>query len=415
MSPAVARRAPRRARWPGADPTSGDDPDRIVSMAESGLSLLLDGRALGAAGSRRGLGTYTRELVAGLSVSPRLDVSVLTPEDAELPAGVERLRLGQRGPDRWASAEHQVRLAIALNQARRRRAGAGRAQPLVFHSPAHDPPPTTGLPWVQTVADVLPLVRADAAFAVERRRWRRWSRRMRSADAVITFSRYSAAQIEDRLSLDPARVHVVPLAASSCYHPEGAPGERGGEPEPFVLSVGEYGPHKGYTELAGLAAALERAGLPHRVVVAGQTAPQWEAAREAELSSAGPEARRRIEVRGWVADLAALYRQAAVVVSSSRHEGFGLPLVEAMACGAPLVAFANTAVTEVVGSGGALVADGDVEALAEAVLRLLGDPLAADAARRAGLERSRRFQWNKTVAAHEAIYRSVAGLAGLDR
>ena len=374
-------------------------------MPADRLSLLIDGRSLGGAGARRGLGTYLRELVAGLAATDDVDMAVLAPSHVALPNGVEHVALDQRGPDRWAGAEHQLRLAAAL---RRRQRGAG-PDGLVFQAAAQDPPRRVAGPWVQTVADLIPLARRESAYDAERRRWQRWAPRIRSADAVVTFSRFSAGELAEHMGVDPAKVTVVPLAPSSRFRPAecGAGGFGQTGTSPYVLSVGEYAPHKGYAELAGLAEALRSAGLPHRVVVTGQLAPQWDRDRERELSRAGGAARERIDLAGFVPDLVSLYQGAAVVVSTSRAEGFGLPLVEAMACGAPVVAFANTAVPEVVGDGGVLVADGDVAAMAAAVSRVVTDDGAATQARQAALRRAAAFSWAATVSAHLEVYRSV--------
>jgi len=370
------------------------------------LSLLIDGRALGGAGARRGLGTYTRELVAGLAAAGDADVAVLAPSSVSLPGGVGHVVLDQRGPNRWATTEHQLRLAAALR--RRRSTGAGDG--FVFHAAGQDPPPRRAGPWVQTVADLIPLARPESAYRSERRRWRRWAGRIRAADAVITFSHYSAAQLVQHLGVAEARVQVIPLAPSRPYRPaDGGAADTGAPADAYVLSVGEYAPHKGYRELAGLAAALVAAGLPHRLVVAGQRAAQWDQDRERELASAGPRARERIDLVGWVPDLVERYQRAAVVVSTSRAEGFGLPLVEAMACRAPVVAFANTAIPEVVGDGGVLVPDGDVAAMADAVTGLLNDQRAAARAGQAALQRAAALSWDATTAAHLGVYRSVLG------
>jgi glycosyltransferase involved in cell wall biosynthesis len=373
------------------------------------LSLLIDGRSLGGAGARRGLGTYTRELVSGLASIDEADLAVLAPSSTSLPKGVRHVVLDERGPDRWATAEHQLRLASALRRHRPRGRGAER---FVFHAAGQDPPRRVEGPWVQTVADLIPLTRREPAYAAERRRWQRWAGRIRTAEAVITFSHHSAAQLAEHLGVDPAKVAVAPLAAADRFGPAGA-GALGEGPDsgaaPYVLSVGEYAPHKGYGELAELAEALRSSGLPHRIVVAGQLAPQWDQARERDLSGAGASARERIHLAGWVPDLVGLYQRADVVVSTSRSEGFGLPLVEAMACGAAVVAFANTAVPEVVGEGGVLVADGDVAAMADSVVDLIQDASAAGRIRHAALRRAAAFSWGATVAAHLDVYRSVMG------
>jgi glycosyltransferase involved in cell wall biosynthesis len=97
---------------------------------------------------------------------------------------------------------------------------------------------------------------------------------------------------------------------------------------------------------------------------------------------------------------------------TSRYEGFGLPAVEAMACGTPVVAFANTSLTEVVTGGGWLVPDGDVEAMVKAVRALLDSREAAEDWRRKGRQRAAAFTWAESAARHAEVYRLVAERRG---
>ncbi len=105
------------------------------------------------------------------------------------------------------------------------------------------------------------------------------------------------------------------------------------------------------------------------------------------------------------AELADLYAAAGCLLFPSRYEGFGLPCLEAMACGCPVVAFRNSSVPEVVGNAGELVTDGDAEALGRAALALSQNP---ERARRSGFERAKTFGWRKaarqTIAAYEAVF-----------
>jgi glycosyltransferase involved in cell wall biosynthesis len=91
-------------------------------------------------------------------------------------------------------------------------------------------------------------------------------------------------------------------------------------------------------------------------------------------------------------------------VFPSRYEGFGLPCLEAMACGCPVAAYRNSSLPEVVGDAGELVADGDADALGRAAAALCADP---EPARRAGLERAKRFSWRKTAQLTIDVYKSV--------
>ncbi len=135
--------------------------------------------------------------------------------------------------------------------------------------------------------------------------------------------------------------------------------------------------------------------------------PYWEeTAFAAELARAPrPDL---IDVLGFVADLPALYRGAAASVVTSRYEGFGFPALEAMACGTPVVAFANTATKEVVGSGGVLVTDGDVRAAVEALLPILSSDTRRKELSAAAVYRAASFTWERSARAHAEVFESVA-------
>lgn len=362
----------------------------------------IDGRALTDASAFRGIGTYVRELVAHLAPRPDVELTVLAGPAARrlLPAGVGMSAHHRWAPDRWATAEHHLRLPGEL----------ARLDVDVEHSPALDPPRSArrGRPRVQTVADALPLVDPDPAFSVERRRWRRWAPRVRAARAVITFSSFAAGEVAAALDLDRARIHVIPLAPSERFRPPPGAGPRGGKAGPYVLFVSEYGPHKGFAAAARVATGLAAAGLPHRLLMAGRVVPATAPVIQAELARAGPEVSGRVELAGWVPDLAPLYQRADALVVTSRHEGFGLPAVEAMACATPVVGFSNSATAEVVAGGGILVPDGDTEALLAALAGLLRSPGRWQEASEAARARAACFSWPAAAAAHAAVYQDAA-------
>jgi glycosyltransferase involved in cell wall biosynthesis len=309
---------------------------------------------------------------------------------------VVHLPVSRVAPDRWATAEHRWRVAREL----------ARAPADVSHSPALDPLRRSPRPWVQSVADVLPLTRPDPELAVERRRWKRWASRLRAADAVVTFSHHGATQATQHLGLDASRVHVIPLAPPPTMVP--CPSRRDQDDEPYILYVGEYGPHKGFTEAAAVASGLAEIGLPHQLRMAGRLTPATRARAAAAVASGGArEGSGRVQLLDWVPDLAPLYQAAAVVIVTSRHEGFGLPALEAMACATPVVAFDNSATTEVVGAGGTLVPDGDVGAMTKEVAELLRDRRRWADASAAARSRAASFDWALTARQHVDVYRAV--------
>jgi glycosyltransferase involved in cell wall biosynthesis len=170
--------------------------------------------------------------------------------------------------------------------------------------------------------------------------------------------------------------------------------------------VSSWGPHKGLREALEVIAQLAAVGHEHRLVVAGWQDP-W-MLRQVHAAVAAAPRPDLVDVVTNAADLAPLFRGAAAQVVTSRAEGFGLPALEAMACGTTVVAFHNTSLPEVIGDGGMLVPDGDVRAMVAQLDQLLrSEPLRADLHARAR-RRAASFTWDATVRAHATIYREVA-------
>jgi glycosyltransferase involved in cell wall biosynthesis len=177
------------------------------------------------------------------------------------------------------------------------------------------------------------------------------------------------------------------------------------EPRSYLLFVGTVEPRKGIDVLLAAHGALRRQGHPDlKVVVAGP--PGW--------GSTPPLDGDGVVAPGLVdeATLDGLYRGAAAVVVPSRSEGFGLPALEAMARGRPVVASEAGALPEVLGGAGLLVAPGDPDALAGALDRVLGDEDFAAGLGEAGRKRAAAFTWTACTAAHISAYRAALGASG---
>ncbi len=153
-------------------------------------------------------------------------------------------------------------------------------------------------------------------------------------------------------------------------------------------------------------ACLANRGLPHRLVLAGPQERWMEPHIRAAIKMAPrPD---RVELAGYVEDLPGTYSGATALLMSSRCEGFGLPALEAMACGTPVVAFTNSSLTEVVGDAGVLVPDGDVEAMARAVGELVDGATLRQELVAAGLGRAAEFPWGRMATAYAELLESVA-------
>lgn len=363
------------------------------------LSVLLDGRPLFDFSRFRGIGSFLRSLLDALSGDSELALSALVVPDVELPSGVRSRRIRRVMPNRFARREHEVLLPREI----------ARAKPDVFWSPALDPPRRSPVPWVQTLHDVIPLVFDDVRYASERKRWReKLAPRIRTADAVVADSAHSASDAIHTLALDPDRVHVIHLGVDGRFGPPADDWtSRAGTP--YLLFVGEYDPRKGYSEAFATITRLAQLGYPHELRVVGSIAPWVEPELKRELSSCGhPE---RVHLLGFVPfeELRELYWNASAMLVTSRYEGFGLPALEAMACGTPVVAFNNSATGEVINGGGSLVQDGDLDAMVAAVTQVLESPGERQRLKHAGLRRAQDFSWTRCAEGYASIFRSVAG------
>jgi len=258
-----------------------------------------------------------------------------------------------------------------------------RVRPALAHF-LHVVPPWCPCPAVLTIQDLSFERDPSVLRPWERLVFRRfvpWS--VRRAAQVLAISERTKA---DAAELYGVEAVVTPLGVDASFAP-------GAAPDSYLLLVGSVEPRK--NPLAAAEAARE-VGRP--LVVAG---PVRDEALARELRARGAD------LRGYVAkdELARLYRGAACLVFPSRYEGFGLPLVEAMASGTPVVAAPDAALREVAGNAAVFV---EPAALADGVRRALAERERLVAA---GLERVRRFTWEETARRTVAVYREVLGLA----
>lgn len=356
------------------------------------LSVAIDGLALSDGSQYRGIGTYLRHVLPGLA--SQFDVTVLAGPSAALPPGVHHQVVHRRLPSRWRRREHDVLVPGEL-----RRTGAD-----VVHTPAHTPPRPTGRHWIHTVHDLTPLVFRHPLLDADRKRWLATGARLRQADAIVCVSQSTADQVRRFFEVDGGRLHIAPLGVTGEFSPEGPRHEQSGAP--YVLWASAWGPHKGLVEALTAIAGLAAAGLPHRLVLAGRQ-DAWMARQVAAAVAASPRPD-LVDDIGYVDDMPALYRGADALIVSSRAEGFGLPALEAMACGTPVIAFDNTSLPEVIGDAGLVARDGDVGALVEAARTVLTDRARHDELAGRGIERARTFTWQRTVDVHAEAYRAAA-------
>ena len=267
---------------------------------------------------------------------------------------------------------------------------------------------------VVTIHDLGFLDEPDAHPAVDRRRldWStRWS--ARSARRIIVPSAATAGDLGRRYGVSADRMVVVHHGVDPVFRPLPAAAiaatrQRLGLPPAFVLAVGTVQPRKGLGRLAEAMGIVARAGLPHRLVIAGKRG--WLADQvERDLTASGFG--ERIVRLGYVpsADLPALYGVADLFCLPSLHEGFGLPALEAMACGVPAVLANRAALPEVAGGAALLVDPTNPAAIGAALVRGLTDAPLRERLRRAGLARVAQFTWERSARATWAVLTEVAG------
>jgi glycosyltransferase involved in cell wall biosynthesis len=240
-------------------------------------------------------------------------------------------------------------------------------------------------------------------------------RTIQKAARILTGSEFSRGAIARAYNLDPGRIAVVPNAAADCYHPvrrEAALAQvrqRFDLAAPFILAVGDLQPRKNHAGLIEAFAGLVRSQphLPHRLVLAGKET--WFAGRvrdAAKNSGLGG----RIRFLGFVSDndLLHLYNACELFCFPSYYEGFGLPVLEAMACGAPVCCSNTSAVPEVADGAGLLFNPYNTGEITRAMLDLILLPELKLRMRRLGLHRATQFSWRKTAQETLEVYHSVA-------
>jgi glycosyltransferase involved in cell wall biosynthesis len=358
-----------------------------------------------------GMGTYLRELIPALArAEPSLEITLFHSRfagDHPPPSSTED----------WMGVHPSVELPASIRQlypswalARRPALPSTLSSVDLLHSPVPAAIPPAG-PDQRLVVTV-----HDLAFLIHPRLYPRpWrlmyrvglARAVRSAHAIIAVSRHTAEDLLRRTRVDPRKVHVVPLAAS--VPTSGSDIEetlsRLKIRAPYVLFVGTLEPRKNLVRLVRAYRRMAIRGSPHALVLAGPIGWRHQALLR-EIAMEGPG---EILLTGPVPpeDLDALYRGASALVYPSLYEGFGLPVLEAMARGVPCVVSTSSSLPEVAGEAALPVDPRSVAGLAEALERVVGDRDLAGRLRKAGKSRAARFSWGETARLTLEVYKSV--------
>jgi glycosyltransferase involved in cell wall biosynthesis len=283
----------------------------------------------------------------------------------------------------------------------------------VLHSPHYTMPIRHASRAVVTFCDMTFLLHPELHQPIKRVYFpamMRWS--AHHADRLITISESTRADLVRLRRIAPERVTAVPLAAGEDYRPvpaaetEEACARHGLRPGHYILYVGVLEPRKNIDRLVTAFGRVAGRIGDLELVIAGKQGWMYDRIFE-QVTALGLAD--RVRFTGYVPqqDLPGLYGGARVFVYPSRYEGFGLPVLEAMRCGVPVVTTNVSSMPEVAGQGALLVDPDDVDGLAGAMLRLIEDPtLAQDLARR-GREQAARFSWERCAIETRRVYEQV--------
>jgi glycosyltransferase involved in cell wall biosynthesis len=354
-----------------------------------------------------GIGTYIRNLLRHLARMDRDNEYVLLCREADMGVGAQ---LGDNfrtvlEPSPNYSIREQIHVPWLLM----------REKPDIYHAPHYVLPAAVRARSVVTIHDCIHLMfpqylpnRAAYAYA----RATMWLAAKQSA-CILTVSEASKRDILHFFNVPAAKVVVIPNAIderfSRSYSEEEVARvrERYQLDQRFVLYVGNIKPHKNLVRLIEAFNQLRRGDLEDlRLLIIGDEISKLPALRRAVHRN---KLHKHVRFLGYLPDdtLAILYRLASVFVFPSLYEGFGLPPIEAMASGTPVVTSNVSALPEVTGDAALLADPYDVESIVDAMRQVLSDPALAAEMSRKGLLRAREFSWERSAAKTLEVYQQV--------
>jgi glycosyltransferase involved in cell wall biosynthesis len=371
------------------------------------IRYLLDGRPLQDGSAVRGIGTYLRGLLSGYeSLGVSRDVGLLLERGPALPDSLVAAGFATHPARLWPINRH---LRPTLDPLQIRRA-LGVERPSLYHAVEYAQPIFPSVPVVLTVHDLVPFV-MPREYPWMRRERTLAMRQFRHADGVIAVSRSTAHDLERIAGVDPRRITVVAEGVTRRRrHADtelAALRSRLQLPQRFVLAVGTFDPRKRIDLLTDVVVRL-REDNDVGLVIAGFQG-SFAAAVERGLRDAGLTDHSRVLGHVTEDELAGLYQLTECLLFTSAYEGFGLPPLEAMACGAPVAVFDNSSLREVVGDAGLVITDGDGPAMASAVSQLLADPIEGQRRSQLGRNRASVFTWEGAARATLGEYERVLG------
>jgi glycosyltransferase involved in cell wall biosynthesis len=283
----------------------------------------------------------------------------------------------------------------------------------VFHSPDFIPPLKAKGPLVITIHDLAFLIYPQFVTKDSAHYYGQIDRAVRRADAIIAVSESTRHDLIKMLGAPDDKITVIYEAADPRFCPQ--PVEivadvraRYGLPDRYLLFVGTIEPRKNLGRILTAFERLHAAGLTDALVIVGKRGWLYD---DFFTRVEGSPAKQAVIFPGFIpdADLPAVYAGSQALAFPSEFEGFGLPVLEAMACGTPVVCSNTSSLPEVAHDAAFLIDPLDVDALTDALRRVLSDPALAADLRARGLTQAARFSWASAAESTLALYRRLAG------
>lgn len=390
----------------------------IPSSAHPAIDVVLD--AGPAVHQRAGLSRYTQQLATYLLTNHREQVALTlfynAHSDHPLPASL------QHAPTHTLPlSQYTWRLSVLASQLSRRSFYEQRLPPgQLYHATEHLLP-YLRRPTILTVHDLI----------FERYpQHHKWTNRLfltvgmrlfvRAADTIIAVSQQTKRDLMDLYQTPAAKISVIYQGIDPSFAPAPATAVQrvreqytlrtpDGTLRPYLLMVGTLEPRKNHVTAMRALTRLKAAGFPHCLVVVGGEGWLF-APVQAQVAALGLA--QDVQFTGYLpaADLTALYSGAAAVLQPALYEGFGFPVLEAMACGAPVICSSVSSLPEAAGDAALLVPPTDDQALAAAIQQLVLAPTLASDLRRKGSARAATFRWERCAAETVALYRQMGRL-----
>lgn len=360
----------------------------------------------------RGVGAYTRQLCEQLLTKIPDEVRFLATKnglDSLSPTIQAKSTVGSRGhrPAQlyWVYNELYLRQML------------GKLKPSLFH--ATDFNGTLRLPGIPTVATLYDLtnvqpIGSDSSLSTRLSNWR-WDvyyhKKLPQVDHLIAISQYVKDDAVATLGIASDHISVIPLGIDTAqFYPSRGTGLFAGR-APYVLYVGSRDPNKNLESVLAAFGLVATEIADVRLAIAGRWNPSDEAWLQQRIDS-DPSLHGRVDYLGFVsdADMASLYSNAEVFIFPSLAEGFGFPVLEAMACNTPVVASNRPPIPQVAGDSALLIDPLDPQAIATAILSILNSTARRNDLIQRGQTRARLYHWEKVAEDTIAVYRTLGRL-----